>query len=247
MTTAVRTATVVAFVSIAGVPGCHSATPSATSRTSSSTTSPSSNPPSTPAAASPTIGPGVYGDPGAVAKYWHQQSREDNCGLISVSDVVGEITGNQPSEEQMITLAQNTPSGTNPGPMYAASNDPSHAGSDGGVEMADLVLLLGHFGIKSQMMWAVHPEQTGMPAVQQYLGDGRKVIAWVNNNVIWNTGDERAKANHYVVVTAIDTNKQIVHLNDPGADQADEQVPVGTFTNAWHTGEESIIVTAPPG
>lgn len=32
--------------------------------------------------------------------------------LLSVADVVGEITGKQPTEQQMITLAQNTPSGT---------------------------------------------------------------------------------------------------------------------------------------
>ena len=43
---------------------------------------------------------------------------------MSVADVVGEITGNQPTEQQMITQAQNTPSGTNPGPIYAPSSDP---------------------------------------------------------------------------------------------------------------------------
>jgi hypothetical protein len=57
---------------------------------------------------------GVYGDPAAAAKYWQAQSLEDNCGLISVADVVGEITGHAPTEEQMVTLAQKTPSGTKP-------------------------------------------------------------------------------------------------------------------------------------
>jgi Peptidase_C39 like family len=188
---------------------------------------------------------GVYGDPAAAAKYWRQQSREDNCGLISVADVVGEITGNEPTEQQMITLAQNTPSGTNPGPIYAPSADPSHSGANGGVEMADLVVLLNHYGIKSLMAWTGgHPEQTGMPALQQDLGDDRKIIAWVNSAVIWDTSDQRTKADHYLVVTGIDTNKEIVHLNDPGADHADEQVSITRFTNAWQTGEDSIVVTA---
>jgi hypothetical protein len=48
-----------------------------------------------------------------------------------------------------------------------------------------------------------------------------------------------------LVVTGIDTNKKIIHLNDPGADHADEQVSFTTFTNAWRTGEESIVVTMP--
>jgi hypothetical protein len=186
----------------------------------------------------------VYGNPAAAAKYWRQQSLEDNCGLMAVADVVGEITGNQPTEEQMIMLAENTPSGTNPGPIYAPRNDPSHAGGNGGVEMADLVVLLDHFGIKSTMNWTARPETTGMPALQQYLSNDRKIIAWVNSAVIWNTSDQRTKADHYLVVTGIDTNNQIVDLNDPGTDHADEQVPAASFVTAWQTGEESIVVTA---
>jgi hypothetical protein len=228
--TAARTVAVVALIGVASVPlvsGCHSTTASTSSRSS--------------AAASAA----VYGDPAAVAKYWRQQSLEDNCGLMSVADVVGEITGNEPTEQQMITLAQNTPSGTNPGPIYASSTDPSHADGNGGVEMADLVVLLDHYGVKSAMYWTAHPETTGLPALQQYLRVGRKAIAWVNSAVIWNTSDQRTKADHYLVVTGIDTNKKIVHLNDPGADHPDEQVSITTFTNAWRTGEESIVVTMP--
>jgi hypothetical protein len=204
-------------------------------------------PPSTSSAlASPASTDGVYGDPVAAAKYWRQQSLEDNCGLISVADVVGEITGNEPTEQQMVALAQSTPSGTNPGPIYASSSDPSHAGANGGVEMADLVVLLGHFGIKSTMNWTAQPETTGMPALQRYMGDNRKVIAWVNSAVLWNTNDQRTKADHYLVVTGLDTTKDVVHLNDSGTDHADEQVPVATFVTAWQTGEESIVVTAAP-
>ncbi len=221
--TAARTTVVVAFLGVAGAPGvsgCHSTT---------------------------AVSAGIYGDPAAAAKFWRQQSMEDNCGLMSVADVVGEITGKEPTEQQMITLAQNTPSGTNPGPIYAPSADPSHENGNGGVEMADLVVLLDHYGIKSTMYWTAHPETTGMPALQQYLRTGRKAIAWVNSAVIWNTSDRRTKADHYLVVTGIDTDKQLVHLNDPGADHADEQVSVATFTTAWNPGEESIVVTAPAG
>ncbi|MCV7049927.1 C39 family peptidase [Mycobacterium heidelbergense] len=228
--TAARAALVGACVGVAGVSvasGCGPVSPSAPAATPS------------PAATS-----GVYGDPATAAKYWQQQSLEDNCGLVSVADVVGEITGHAPTEEQMITLAENTPSGTNPGPIYAPRDDPSHSNGNGGIEMADEVVLLDHYGIKSVMTYAAHPDQTGLPALEQYLGNDRKVIAWVNSAIIWNTGDQRAKADHFLVVTGIDTNKEIVHLNDPGADHADERVSIATFTSAWRTGEESIVVTA---
>jgi len=38
----------------------------------------------------------------------------------------------------------------------------------------DLVALFDHYGIKSTMSDDDHPDQTGMPAVQGYLGAGRK-------------------------------------------------------------------------
>jgi hypothetical protein len=194
--------------------------------------------------ASPAAGSGMYGNPAAAAKYWQEQSLEDNCGLMSVADVVGEITGHAPTEEQMVTLAEKTPSGTNPGPIYAPRNDPSHATNNRGIEMADEVVLLNHYGIKSVMTYAGDNKQLGLPTLEQYLGTDRKIIAWVNSAVIWNTHDQRTKADHFLVVTGIDTDKEIVHLNDPGAEHADEQVSIATFTNAWHTGEESIVVTA---
>jgi hypothetical protein len=186
----------------------------------------------------------VYGNPAAAAKYWQQQSLEDNCGLMSVADVVGEITGHAPTEEQMVTLAEKTPSGTNPGPIYAPRNGPSHSGDNGGIEMADEVVLLNHYGIKSAVTYAGDNKQLGVPTLEQYLGNDRKIIAWVNSAIIWNTNDQRSKADHFLVVTGIDTNSEIVHLNDPGADHADEQVSITTFTRAWHTGENSIVLTA---
>jgi hypothetical protein len=187
----------------------------------------------------------MFGNPAAAAKYWQAQSLEDNCGLVSVADVVGEVTGQAPTERQVIALALNTPSGTNPGPIYAPENDPSHANGNGGIEMADEVVLLEHFGIRSVMTDATtHPDQTGLPALQRYLTGNRKIIAWVNSALIWNTSDQRSAADHFLVVTGIDTDTDTVHLNDPGADHADEQVSIATFTAAWKPGGDSIVVTA---
>lgn len=242
--------TLIGLVGIVALSACGSATPSTKAspqaQASSSATS-SSTPAAQPTTTSTTAGrTGVYGDPAAAAKYWQQQSLEDNCGLVSVADVVGEITGHAPTEQQVIALAVSTPSGTNPGPIYAPVNDPSHANGTGGIEMADEVVLLDHYGIKSVMTDATtHPDQTGLPALERYLTANRKIIAWVNSAVIWNTSDQRTAADHFLVVTGIDTNAEVIHLNDPGADHADEQVSMTTFTTAWQTGGDSIVVTVP--
>lgn len=237
-------ATLLGVAVVAASSACGPVTPSTQASpqsqvTTSTTFSASARPTTTTAART-----GVYGDPAAAAKYWQQQSLEDNCGLVSVADVVGQITGHAPTEQQMIALALSMPSGTNPGPIYAPVNDPSHANGTGGIEMADEVVLLEHYGIKSVMTDATtHPEQTGLPALERYLTDSRKIIAWVNSAVIWNTSDQRTAADHFLVVTGIDTNTEVVHLNDPGADHADEQVAIATFTTAWQTGGDSIVVT----
>ncbi|OBG96261.1 hypothetical protein A5697_21955 [Mycobacterium sp. E3251] len=245
-----RTALVAACVGVCLLSSCRPAPPSTPQANAPSAivSSAPSNPTPTPAAgAHPSIEGGVYGDPATAAKYWQPQSLEDNCGLMSVADVVGEITGHAPTEQQMIKLAESTPSQTNPGPIYAPRDDPSHASGDGGIEMADAVVLLDHYGIKSEVTYAAHPDQTGLPALERYLADNRKVIAWVNSAVIWNTSDQRTKADHFLVVTGIDTNREIVHLNDPGVDHPDEQVTIPTFVTGWQTGQESIVVTATPG
>ncbi|WP_231996234.1 C39 family peptidase [Mycobacterium scrofulaceum] len=187
----------------------------------------------------------MYGDPDAAAEFWQQQSYEDNCGLASVADVVGEVTGHSPTEQQIIKLAQNTPSSIRNGPIYAPAGDPAHDGPNGGIDMADTVVLLDHYGIKSHMTYDKHPEEVGLSSLEQYLSANRKIIAWVNSGTILNSNDQRTSADHLLVVTGIDTNKDVVHLNDPYADHANTKVSIATFMTAWKIGQESIVVTAP--
>ena len=156
-----------------------------------------------------------------------QQSLEDTCGLASVAVVVGEVIGNAPTEEQIIKLAQNTPSVIRDGPIYLPTGDPGHESAKGGIDMADTVVLLEHYGIKSHMTYDAHPEEVGLPMLEQYLGAGRKVIAWVNSGTILGSDDQRTAPDHLLVVTGVDTNNETVHLNDPYADHADTKVSIG--------------------
>jgi hypothetical protein len=105
--------------------------------TTSVTTAIGSTPSNTPATTRTTAS-GVYGDPDAAAKYWQQQSLEDNCGLASVADVVGEVTGHAPTERQIIKLAQSTPSSIRNGPIYLPTGDPGHEGDNGGIGKVSL-------------------------------------------------------------------------------------------------------------
>ncbi|WP_156685598.1 C39 family peptidase [Mycobacterium sp. Marseille-P9652] len=238
--TAVRAA--LACACVAGVPvvsACSSAPPSTHAATSPVTTATSGTP-----ASANTAADGVYGDPEAAAKYWVQQSLEDTCGLASVADVVGEVTGNAPTETQIITLAQHTPSVIRDGPIYLPTGDPGHETEKGGIDMADTVVLLQHYGIKSQMFYDTEPDKTGLPALEQYLGANRKVIAWVNGGTILDSNDQRSSPDHLLVVTGIDTNDETVHLNDPYADHANTKVSIKRFMTAWKVGQKSIVVTA---
>ena len=48
----------------------------------------------------------VYGNPWAAAPFWRYQGYDDDCVEMAVSDVVGELTGQQPSEQAIVKLAQ---------------------------------------------------------------------------------------------------------------------------------------------
>ncbi|WAJ42508.1 hypothetical protein OK015_14510 [Mycobacterium sp. Aquia_216] len=171
---------------------------------------------------------GMYGDPAAAAPYWRQQHASD-CGEMAVADVVGEITGRQPTERQITDVAENTSSATGSGPIW---NPP------GNTDIRDLPLLLWHYWIRSDNI------QSNVAALQQDLADKHKVIALVNAETIWHRPGNRARANHFVVVTGIDTKAGVVHLNDSGIIAGrDEQVSIATFEQAWAPNHNSAVVT----
>ncbi len=87
----------------------------------------------------------VYGNPGDASAYWVEQSFSD-CGLMAVATVVGMVTGNTPSEQDMIKLAGNTPSQERSGPIYLPPR-PGDDTTDNATASEDQLRLLKHFGI----------------------------------------------------------------------------------------------------
>lgn len=188
---------------------------------------------------------GVSGDPVAAAKYWQRQHLSDDCVLMAVADVVGQLTGDLPSEQEMLKLAARTPSSSHSGPVYLPDQNDDRWGTD----YADAEVLLAKYGITATMTSTAIEDQTGVEtgtdALVDYLAEGEKVIVGLNGPTVWgDTSGDRSEAAHAVVVTAVDTVHDVVHLNDPyPADGRDLEVPLATFVKAWRTGPFIMIVT----
>ena len=174
----------------------------------------------------------MYGDPQAAAPYWRYQNQQD-CGLMAVADVVGQITGREPAQAAIVLRSRLTKSEAHRGAIYRFD----------GTSPEDLVVLLQEFGIQSDIT-----NGNTMPALEQDLAAGHKVIAGVNAETLWNTQGQQTDVDHAVVVTGVDTGADIVHLNDSGTPNGrDEQIPMATFTQAWATGNNLLIVTQETG
>lgn len=177
----------------------------------------------------------MYGNPEAAAPYWRYQHQED-CGLMAVADVVGQLTGREPSQLGIELRGIFTPSESHGGDVYFFD----------GTSPQDMVELLGNYGVGSNLT-------TGntMTDVEQDLAGGHKVIAGVNAETLWNYPPgqgQRTQADHAVVVTGVDTATNVVHLNDSGTPNGrDERIPMDTFTQAWSTSDDLLIVTQQTG
>ncbi|MBV9513018.1 MAG: C39 family peptidase [Mycobacteriaceae bacterium] len=185
----------------------------------------------TPAAGSPDlrISAAVFGDPSAAAPFWRYQTDSD-CGEMSVADVVGQITGQEPSERDVTAVAEKTPSTVHSGMMW-------HSGAY--TSNGDLRTLLSTYGIDSE------DGSRSFEDLEQALGNGQKVIVGLNDNIVWNTSGDRKSENHFVVVTGIDLESGKVHLNDSGiASGKDEQVSVADFKKSWATSHDFAVITA---
>jgi hypothetical protein len=199
---------------------------------------------------------GMYGDPAAAAAYWRPQTYDD-CALMAAADVIGEVTGNPVSEQEIITTAQQLPSQTHPGSIYMVPKDKDDPNSGQGTSPNDLPLLLAHYGVGATLTNQSDASgtgvATGMAALKHYLAGGRKVIVEVNAELIWGQPVETKDRNgepasdHAVVATGVDATTGTVHLNDSGvSDGADKTVSIDVFTKAWASSDDEMVVTDAP-
>ena len=194
----------------------------------------------------------LYGNPEEAADFWQHQDF-DNCVLMATADMIGELQGDMISEFEITATASITPSVVHPGTVYIppiGSLDDPNQGM--GTDPIDSLVLLEKYGFSGKVGGDLAEEvdeefttETGMDALAQYLADGQKVMAIVNAQLIW--GDTEGpfdEPNHALVVTGIDTDEGVVHLNDSGnPDGRDFQIDIETFERAWATSGQSIVVS----
>jgi hypothetical protein len=186
----------------------------------------------------------MYGDPVAAGKYWRYQQYYDDCVIVSSADLVGEVTGEEPSEEDIIDMAQSTPSAVSPGPVYTRPPDPKDPNSGEGTWFRDIPTLLARYNVGAVI------RNGSIEEVEQELGTGHKVAVSVNGELIWHRPVKQRdkngnpEHNHTVVVTGVDTRNDVVHLNDSGSRTGrDTQIPMPIFIQAWDTSGELMAVT----
>jgi hypothetical protein len=179
---------------------------------------------------------GMFGDPAKGAQYWAQQSFGNNCVLMSVAGVVGQVTGQMPSEQQIIEVAQNTPSVAEHGKTVYTDTEGD------GVDTRDVGVLLAHYGIHATTSEDAKGE-AALGALETALGSRHAVMIAVSSATIWE-GHHPKDGDHEVVVIGVDATNGVAHLNDSGADDGrDEQVPIATFMSAWGGGDFEMTVS----
>ncbi|GLE50738.1 C39 family peptidase [Mycobacterium montefiorense] len=186
----------------------------------------------------------MYGDPAGAAKYWRYQQYWDDCAVASTADVIGEVTGVAPSEDEIIDRAQATPSTQGPGPIYTRPAHPDDPDSGEGMWFRDIPALLALYNVGATI------SNGSIEGLEQQLGAGHKVLVTVNGELIWHQPvdqtdkDGNPAHDHTVVVTGVDTGNNVVHLNDSGSRQGrDEQIPLALFIQAWDAGQRLMVVT----
>lgn len=190
--------------------------------------------------------PALHGNPTAAAPYWRHQTLDD-CALMATADVIGQLTGNEPSEHAIIKVAKSTASQAHPGSVYIPPTNTHDPNSGNGTDPADIPELLAHYHLHGRATDNDHAAKTGVPtgldALEADLDAGRKIIAGVNAELLWHQSGDTTHADHAVVVTGVDTARNIVHLNDSGTPQGrDEQVDLDTFLKSWRTSDNFLIV-----
>ncbi len=190
--------------------------------------------------------PALHGNPTAAAPYWRHQTLDD-CALMATADVVGQLSGHEPSEHAIIRLAQETPSQAHAGSVYIPPTNKHDPNSGNGTDPDDIPVLLAHYHLHGTATDAAHSAKTGVPtgedALIHDLDANDKIIVGLNAETIWHQSGDHTTANHAVVVTGIDTARNIVHLNDSGTPSGrDEQIDLNTFLAAWKTSDDFMIV-----
>jgi hypothetical protein len=211
-------------------------------------------------------GTGYYGNR-ANKQWWVKQSYQ-NCTLIATAMAVGQVTGFEPTEDEMVRLARTTASVAYPGRRMYLDEDIAD-----GVAVKDAVQLMNTYSdwgvTASTKRYGVYDQagnritgataadaQVALADLEAALAAGNATMVTINSPTVWSTQkDYQSSATpnytnpgHEVVVIAVDLPNGKVYLNDSGPLYGqDMAVPIGAFLSGWQSNDyELTIVKAKP-
>ncbi|WP_442012560.1 hypothetical protein [Mycobacterium sp. 2YAF39] len=199
---------------------------------------------------------GVSGDPTTNQQYFRAQSSQ-NCVLMATAMVIGQLTGNLPTEDAIVAEAVATDSVANPGQkMYQGLQ------SQDGVDIKDAVKLMENHGITATLTSYDKAEGAfALRAVAFALEANKAVSVGLHGGTIWADFESNplpdgvSASDHQVMVTGIDWDTRHVYLNDSGFGEDDNgvnrgknmKVSLDAFMKAWQTDSyETIIAELAP-
>jgi hypothetical protein len=192
----------------------------------------------------------VLGNPIQEEQYWGHQSHQDDCQEMAMADIVGQLTGHEPSEAEMVSLTEQMASASHPGDVYVPGQ---------GTSTQDAVEVFSHYGITSTYSddqgGTVSSDQC-LQSLESALSNGGKPLVSVDAPMIWDSLGiahqlDPGQPDHAVVVTGIDTSTNTVYLNDSGVGDTDgqhgagEAVPLDVFMQSWATSGHEMVVADP--
>ncbi|AKK27068.1 hypothetical protein [Mycobacterium sp. EPa45] len=205
-------------------------------------------------------GTGIYGDQQTNAKNWQDQDGDNTCVLLAVASVVGQLNGDLPSEQAMVTLGKATTSVVDaPAKMYLGTKkDTGFAGLD----IRDGVALLEHFSLTGTLTTFDGKAQNGqsvaetkaaygqgaLTAMAVALADGKAIMVDVDATTIVDASNGQVsntvvtETDHEIAVSGVDLANGLVYVNDGNLDKGSVAIPLSAFMSAWGADNFGLII-----
>lgn len=179
--------------------------------------------------------PGVIGTPRSREGYFIYQGDTNTCALSTAAMLIGQLYGRDamPTWEQIVNEAATTPSYTTPGkPIYDRVNDTF-------VSTKDVLQLLATHGVTANTTQYTRGQgDLAISNLKSALTRGDAVAVSVKADIIWGRGAPVTAytGDHLITVLGIDTNKNVVYVNDSAWEQNKGMgmaISMNVFMSAW--------------
>lgn len=174
--------------------------------------------------------PLVHGDVDEGVDAALSQSESGLCVPASAAMVVTLVTGEETTEQEAMEAAQS---------LGLLDGEP---GNWEGMSTDEAVTLLEHMGVDARV------ETGDLDTLRDHLDAGDSVIVSVDSEELWGEGEGGADPDHAVVVVAIDDERGVAIVNDPGVPGGQGvEVPLSALEDAWEdSGHEMVVADDDP-